>query len=184
MVAATVQLRGGVIQPGDMLHCDFGIIYLGYSTDTQHLAYILKPGETDAPAGLKAGLKSANRLQELTMLAARPGRTGNQALADALAQAKAEGLLPSIYCHPIGYHGHAAGPPIGMVDYQDGVPVRGDYAFRADTWHSIELNVMQAVPEWGGMAVRFALEEDAAILSNGQWAWVDGRQTEFYLIKP
>ena len=181
---ATVQLRGGVIQPGDMLHCDFGIVYLGYSTDTQHLAYILKPGETDAPAGLKAGLKSANRLQELTMLAAHPGRTGNQALADALAQAKAEGLLPSIYCHPIGYHGHAAGPPIGMVDYQDGVPVRGDYAFRADTWHSIELNVMQAVPEWGGMAVRFALEEDAAILSDGQWAWVDGRQTEFYLIKP
>ena len=181
---AAVQLRGGVIQPGDMLHCDFGIVYLGYSTDTQHLAYILKLGETDAPAGLKAGLKSANRLQELTLLAARPGRTGNQALADALKQAKAEGLLPSIYCHPIGYHGHAAGPPIGMTDYQDGVPVRGDYAFRADTWHSIELNVMQAVPEWDGMAVRFALEEDAAILSDGQWAWVDGRQTEFYLIKP
>lgn len=181
---ATVQLRGGVIQPGDMLHCDFGVVYLGYSTDTQHLAYVLKPGETDAPEGLKAGLRAGNRLQELTMLHAQPGRTGNQALAAALAQAKAEGLMPSIYCHPIGYHGHAAGPPIGMVDYQEGVPVRGDYDFRADTWHSIELNVMQAVPEWDGMLVRFALEEDAAILSDGKWDWVDGRQTEFYLIKP
>ena len=182
--AATVQLRGGVILPGDMLHCDFGIVYLGYSTDTQHLAYVLKPGETDAPAGLKAGLKTANRLQEITMAHARLGRTGNQALADSLAQGVTEGMIPMIYCHAIGYHGHGAGPPIGMVDYQAGVPVRGDYEFRADTWHSIELNIMQPVPEWDGMVVRFALEEDAAILSDGQWDWVDGRQTEFYLIKP
>ena len=180
---ATVQLRGGVIQPGDMLHCDFGIVYLGYSTDTQHLAYVLKPGETDAPAGLKAGLHSGNRLQEFTMLHAQPGRTGNQALAAALAQAKAEGLLPSIYCHPIGYHGHAAGPPIGMTDYQQGVPVRGDYVFRPNTWHSIELNVTHNVPEWGNQPVRFALEEDAALMPGGTWDWIDGRQETFYLIK-
>jgi hypothetical protein len=99
----------GAILPGDMLHTDFGIVYLGFSTDTQHNAYVLKPGETDAPAGLKAGLKAGNRLQDLTMQYASLERTGNQALADALAQAKKEGLVPSIYCHPIGYHGHAAG---------------------------------------------------------------------------
>lgn len=171
-----------VIQPGDLLHTDFGIVYLGFSTDTQHHAYVLKPGETDAPAGLKAGLKGANRLQELTMLHASLGATGNAALAGALAQAKAEGLTPSIYCHPVGYHGHAAGPPIGMTDYQQGVPVRGDYIFRPNTWHSIELNVQHAVPEWNNQRVRFALEEDAALLGSG-WQWVDGRQESFYLIK-
>jgi Xaa-Pro aminopeptidase len=181
---AQVTLLGGVIRPGDMLHCDFGIVYLGFSTDTQHNAYVLKPGETDAPAGLKAGLRAANRLQEITMAQARPGVTGNQALAAALAQARAEGLTPSIYCHPVGYHGHGAGPPIGMIDYQDGVPVRGDYVFRPDTWHSIELNATHAVPEWGGMPVRFALEEDAAILPDGHWDWINGRQTEFYLLNP
>ncbi len=90
----------GAILPGDMLHTDFGIVYLGFSTDTQHNAYVLKPGETDAPAGLKAGLKAGNRLQDLTMQYARLERTGNQALADALAHAKKEGLVPSIYCHP------------------------------------------------------------------------------------
>jgi hypothetical protein len=116
------------------------------------------------------------------MAHAKAGATGNAALAGALAAARAEGLTPSIYCHPIGYHGHAAGPPIGMTDYQSGVPVRGEYVFRPDTWHSIELNVRHEVPEWGGQAVRFALEEDAALLPTG-WDWIDGRQTSFYLIR-
>ena len=174
----------GPILPGDMLHVDFGIVYLGLSTDTQHNAYVLKPGETDAPAGLKAGLKAGNRLQELTMQYARLERTGNQALGDALEQAKKEGLVPSIYSHPIGYHGHAAGPPIGMTDYQQGVPVRGDYVFRPNTWHSIELNVTHNVPEWGNQPVRFALEEDAALMPGGKWEWIDGRQESFYLIRP
>jgi Xaa-Pro aminopeptidase len=186
--SVTIYRQGGtdgdnVIQPGDMLHTDFGLVYLGFSTDTQHNAYVLKPGETDAPQGLKDGLKAANRLQDLTMQFAKLGRTGNQALADTRAQAMKEGLVPSIYCHPVGYHGHGAGPPIGMTDYQEGVPVRGDYVFRPNTWHSIELNATHKVPEWGGQAVRFALEEDAAILPDGSWDWIDGRQTTFYLIK-
>jgi Xaa-Pro aminopeptidase len=190
--SVTIWRRGGVpsdlpadrrvIQRGDMLHTDFGLVYLGFSTDTQHNAYVLRPGEQDAPAGLKEGLKAANRLQDLTMQYAKVGATGNEALAGALAHARREGLTPSIYCHPVGYHGHAAGPPIGMTDYQEGVPVRGDYVFRPNTWHSIELNVTHNVKEWDNQPVRFALEEDAAILDGG-WDWIDGRQTEFYLIK-
>ena len=170
------------IERGDLLHTDFGIVYLGFSTDTQHHAYVLRQGEPDAPAGLKAGLAAANRLQDLTMKFATIGATGNAALRQALAAARADGLTPSIYCHPVGYHGHAAGPPIGMTDYQDGVPVRGEYVFRPDTWHSIELNVQHQVPEWKNQRVRFALEEDAALLSTG-WSWIDGRQTTLYLIR-
>ena len=187
--SVTIHRQGGakpgdnMIQPGDMLHTDFGLVYLGFSTDTQHNAYVLKPGETDAPPGLKEGLKAANTLQDLTMKFARVGETGNQALRDARAAAMKEGIVPSIYCHPVGYHGHGAGPPIGMTDYQEGVPVRGDYPFQPYTWHSIELNATHKVPEWGGQAVRFALEEDAAIMPDGKWDWIDGRQTEFYLIK-
>jgi hypothetical protein len=165
-----------------MLHCDFGIVYLGFSTDTQHNAYVLLPGETEAPAGLKAGLQAANRLQDLTMAHARLNATGNSALAAALAQAKQEGITPSIYCHPVGFHGHGAGPPIGMTDYQQGVPVRGEYVFRPDTWHSIELNATHKVKEWDDQPVRFALEEDAALGQAG-WDWIDGRQTTFYLIR-
>ena len=186
----TIFRQGGVkpgeqvIQPGDMLHTDFGLVYLGFSTDTQHNAYVLKPGESDAPQGLKDGLKAANRLQDITMRFATAGNSGNDALRAARQLAIKEGIVPSIYCHPIGYHGHAAGPPIGMTDYQEGVPVRGDYIFQTYTWHSIELNATAKVPEWGGQDVRFALEEDAALMPDGKWDWIDGRQTEFYLIKP
>ena len=187
--SVSIQRRGGapvpataIIQPGDLLHTDFGIVYLGFSTDTQHHAYVLQPGETDAPAGIRAGLAAANRLQDLTMKhAKRSARPGTRRSKARSSEARAEGLRPTIYCHPVGYHGHAAGPPIGMTDYQNGVPVRGDYAFRPDTWHSIELNVMHLVPEWGNQAVRFALEEDAALLKTG-WDWIDGRQTALYLI--
>jgi Xaa-Pro aminopeptidase len=187
--SVTIYRQGGVngdfvIRSGDMLHTDFGIVYLGFSTDTQHNAYVLKPGETDAPQGLKDGLKAANRLQDLTMQYAKVGRTGNQALRDALMQARKEGIVPSIYCHAVGYHGHAAGPPIGMTDYQEGVPVRGDYQFLPDTWHSIELNAKHKVPEWGGQEVQFALEEDAAIMPDGSWSWIFKRQEAFYLIEP
>jgi Xaa-Pro aminopeptidase len=188
----SIQRRGGfadaapaggrVIQRGDLLHTDFGIVYLGFSTDTQHNAYVLLPGETEAPAGLRAGIRAANRLQDLKMQYGRPGVTGNQVLAQARAQAIREGITPSLYSHAVGYHGHAAGPPIGMTDYQEGVPVRGDYVLRPDTWHSIELNAQMPVPEWDGQVVRFALEEDAALLEAG-WSWVGARQTELYLIR-
>jgi Xaa-Pro aminopeptidase len=190
--SVTIQRRGGlppdlppdkrVIQRGDMLHTDFGLVYLGLSTDTQHNAYVLLDGEQAAPAGLREGLRAANRLQDLTMRHAKLGGTGNAALAAILAQAKRDGITASIYCHPVGYHGHGAGPPIGMTDYQQGVPVRGEYIFRPNTWHSIELNATHLVKEWDNLRVRFALEEDAALFPDG-WNWIYGRQTEFYLIK-
>ena len=78
--------------------------------------------------------------------------------------------------------GHGAGPPTGMTDYQQGVPVGGEYVFRPDTWQSIELNVMHAVPEWDNQSVRFALEENAGLFADG-WRWINGRQERLYLIK-
>ena len=176
------EAEGVVIQRGDLLHTDFGFMYLGFATDTQHNAYVLLPGETEAPEGLREGLRRANRLQDITLDQARVGRTGNEALAGALEQARQEGLDPMIYSHPIGYHGHGAGPPIGMTDYQDGVPVRGEHVFHPNTWHSIELAVTYDVPEWDNQTVRFALEEEAALLESG-WEWVAGRQSAFYLIR-
>jgi hypothetical protein len=169
------------ILPGDMLHCDMGFIYLGLATDQQQLAYVLKPGETDAPAGLKAGLAAGNRFQEIHFEQMKIGRSGNDVLRAVLAQANDEGIKPSLYTHPLGFHGHAAGPVIGLWDHQEGVPGRGDYEVFDDTAYSIEFNVRADVPEWGGQEVVFALEEDAA-LSDGKMWWLDGRQERFHLI--
>src|SRR5689334_3127761 len=152
-----------LIQPGDLLHCDMGFYYLGLATDHQQHAYILRPGETATPAGLNAALAAGNQLQDIHCAAIAVGRTGNEVLRAALEQARAAGLTPSIYSHPLGYHGHAAGPTIGLWDQQDGVPGRGDYELFDDTCYSIELNVRHAVHEWNGQEVRIALEEDAVL---------------------
>jgi hypothetical protein len=158
-----------------------GFHYLGLATDQQQHAYILKPGETDAPAGLKAALVEGNRLQDIHMAAMAIGRTGNEVLKLAREQALAEGIEPSVYSHPLGYHGHAAGPTIGLWDQQGGVPGNGDYELFDQTCYSIELNVKKAVPEWGDQQVRIALEEDA-VLAQGAMRWLAGRQTEFHLV--
>lgn len=170
-----------VILPGDLLWVDVGFSYLGLCTDHQRHAYVLREGESVAPAGLRAALAAGNRLQDILMAEMRPGRTGNEVLASALALALADGLQPSIYTHPLGYHGHAAGPTIGLWDRQGGVPGEGDYPLYDRTAYSIELNVRCPVPEWGGQEARIALEEDAALVGGEMW-WLRGRQEELILI--
>jgi len=171
-----------VIHRGDLLHCDMGVNYLRLNTDTQQHAYVLLPGETDAPAGLKAALAQGNRLQDILLAEMKEGLTGNQILAAALKRAKDEGLRPSIYTHPLGVHGHAAGPTIGLWDRQGGVPGPGDYPLYPDTVFSIELNIRAAVPEWNSQDVQIALEQDAVFTKSGA-SFLDKRQTELYLIK-
>lgn len=170
-----------LIQPGDLLHCDMGFYYLGLATDQQQLAYVLKPGEKDVPDGLKAGMAAANRLQDILLEFMQPGRTGNQVLKDALDKARAEGIEPMIYTHPLGYHGHGAGPTIGLWDQQGGVSGVGDYELNNSTAYAIELNVQQAVPEWDNQVVMFGLEEDA-VLVDGRMLWLDGRQEKFHIV--
>lgn len=175
------ELGGGeVIRPGDLLWTDFGIMHLGLATDTQHLAYVLKPGETDAPAGLKAGLANANRVQDALTSSFRTGLSGNELLLAARARAVAQGLNPTIYSHPIGYHGHGAGAAIGFWDDQS-PGERGLRKLRPNTAWSIELSQTQAVPEWGGQLVPFRLEEDA-FFDGRELRYLDGRQKAFHLI--
>jgi Xaa-Pro aminopeptidase len=169
------------IQPGDLVHLDFGITYLRLHTDTQQLAYVLRPGENGAPAGLVRALALGNRLQDLLTASFQAGRTGNQILAATLERARAEGIEGLIYSHPVGYHGHGAGPYVGQWDRQDRVPGAGEVPLRADTAYAIELAATASVPEWGGAKVQIQLEEDAWF--DGETVrYFDGRQTAFHLI--
>jgi Xaa-Pro aminopeptidase len=172
-----------VIQRGDVLHTDFGLTALGLNTDTQHMGYVLRPGETDAPAGLYAALRRGNRLQDLLLEEMVPGRTGNAVLAATLARMRSEGIDGTVYTHPIGDHGHGAGPTIGLWDRQEGVVGRGDVPLRPNTWFSIELQATTPVPEWGGQRVRMALEEEAMLDADGTRRWVLARQERFHLVR-
>ena len=172
-----------VIQRGDVLHCDFGITALRLHTDTQHMGYVLREGETDVPAGLKAALARSNRLQDIVFEELRPGRTGNEVLAASLARMQAEGIDGTVYSHPVGLHGHGAGPLIGLWDFQQGVPGRGDPPVIASQWFSIELQATSPVPEWGGQKVRSAQEEDVILDAAGKVRWAWQRQTTFHLVR-
>lgn len=169
-----------VIQPGDLLHVDFGITYLRLNTDTQQHAYLLRTGETEAPDYLKYALANANRLQDIFTGNFKAGKTGNEVLAESRAQAIEEGLKPSIYTHPIGYYGHAAGTTLGMWDSQDGVAYTGDYPLHPNTAYSIELNAGTYIDQWG-KEIRIMLEEDA-FFDGETVQYINGRQQRFLLI--
>jgi hypothetical protein len=175
--------NGIVIERGDVLHTDFGITAMRLNTDTQHMGYVLREGESDVPAGLMVALRNGNQLQNIVLEELRPGRTGNQVLKASLAAMKAAGIKGSIYSHPIGDHGHAAGPLIGLWDHQEGVPGRGEVKVLPMSWFSIELSAWTDVPEWKNQEVQMGLEEDVALDAEGKAAWVLSRQTEFHLVR-
>lgn len=170
-----------VIRPGDLLHVDFGITYLRLNTDIQQHAYVLQPGETDAPSYLQKAFATSNRLQDILTGNFKTGRTGNEILKATREQAIKENIKPSIYTHPLGLHGHAAGPTIGLWDKQDGVPGSGDYPVYPHTAYSIELNSATYIPEWR-KEIRIMLEEDGYF--DGQtFRYIAGRQEKLRLIK-
>lgn len=171
-----------IVQRGDMLRCDIGVTYLSLNADLQEVAYILRENESDVPKGLQDSLVRGNRLQDLLAGEFKGGRSGNAILKAALQRARAEGLNPKIYSHPLGYHGHAAGPRIGLPDMQNGVPGMGDYPLFPDTCWAIELSVGAAIPEWNNQEISMALEQDAAFTTRGI-QFLGGRQTRFHLIR-
>ncbi len=170
-----------IIQKGDLLHCDFGITYIGLNTDCQQHAYVLKDDETAVPDFLAKAYKKGNRLQDILTSSMQEGKTGNEILLSSLNRAKNEGLRPSIYTHPLGKYGHSAGTTIGMWDSQGGVPFNGDYSLHKNTTYAIELNVTVTVPEWQ-KDIRIMLEE-AGFFGDNTFEYVNERQIEIKPIK-
>lgn len=170
-----------VIRRGDLLHCDVGITYLGLNTDMQHNAYVLRIGETEAPAGIQELLAKGNRLQEIHLEEMKPGRTGNQILNAVIERGQEEGLRPIIYTHPIGPYGHGSGTMIGMTDKQEFVPGTGEHPLHENTVYALEFSAASDVPEWGGVEVRTGFEEQAVVTEKGA-RFLDGYPQTLYLI--
>ncbi|MEN9508196.1 MAG: hypothetical protein RLZZ621_759 [Gemmatimonadota bacterium] len=175
--------EGTVLLPGDVVHIDFGISYMGFDTDWQKMAYLLKPGERDAPAGLKQAMRNANALQDALMIKqARPGRTGGAVFNGTMSEMKAQGIEAMIYSHPLGNHGHGLGT---SIDFRS--PLRSDTTalnarLRLGSYQSIELNAATAVPEWGGKKV-FVMFEDCAYLTADGYKFFRPRQEQFFLVR-
>jgi hypothetical protein len=172
-----------VIERGDVLWVDYGVTAMRLATDTQHVGYVLKEGESEPPAGIRKALENSKRMQDIVMAKMQVGQSGNEVLAEALKVIRAEGIKGTVYSHPIGDHGHGAGPLIGLWDRQQGVPGRGDVKLTPNTWFSIELSSRTPVPEWDGQELFVGMEEDAMVGADGKVSWILRRQEKFHLIR-
>jgi Xaa-Pro aminopeptidase len=159
---------------------DFGISYMGLDSDWQKMAYLLLPGEADAPDGLEAALANTNALQDALMLrASRPGRTAGEVYAATMAEMEERGIIAQVYSHPLGNQGHGLGP---SIDFRSsGSAEAGARPLVEGSYISIELNARTAVPEWDGQEV-YVMEEDPAYLTAEGWRFFRPRQEALYLI--
>lgn len=174
-----------VIRRGDLLHCDVGIVYLGLCTDMQWHAYVCRPGEKDAPEGIKNAYTRALKVAEIFMAEFKAGRTGNEITDSAMEKASAAGLRPLIYSHPLGFHGHAAGTSMDARPEEkapEGIRLEMEYPLNYNTCYAIEFSSTTSIPEWDGQDVRIGFEEDAVFTKDG-CRFIDGRQTKILLIK-
>ncbi|MGB7922309.1 MAG: M24 family metallopeptidase [Pyrinomonadaceae bacterium] len=169
-----------VLERGDVIHIDCGINYLGLSTDWQKMAYILKPGERDAPEGLKRALTNTNRLQDALFTHIKAGAYGHDVYDATMADMKRANIEAMIYSHSVGTQGHALGASIDFRRPTTGTPT--EPAFRDGSYTSIELNTSTPVPEWNGQKVTIMMEDDAYLTPQGM-QWFRPRQTQFYLIR-
>jgi hypothetical protein len=171
-----------IIRPGDMIHCDVGVKYLGLNSDHQQVAYVLKPGETDAPGELHALFAEAGRLQDLYMNSFEVGISGDALLKRVLDRAREAGIpTPKVYSHSVGLFLHEPGPLIGLPWEQESNPGRGDVHVVANSCFTMELSVQAPVAAWGDEEVRMPLEE--VIAFDGAFCRpLDGRQLRLQLI--
>jgi Xaa-Pro dipeptidase len=172
-----------VIRPGDVVHIDFGITYMGFDTDWQKMGYVLKPGETEAPPGLRKAMANTNALQdELMLRQSRPGRSSGEIYRSTMAAMQARGIEAMIYSHPIGAQGHGLGASIDFRGAVRNDSLQPAPTLRANSYISIELNTATPIPEWGGKKLFVMMEDDAHLTADG-FRFFRPRQEAYYLIR-
>ncbi len=171
-----------IIRRGDLLMIDWGVGYLNMYTDMKRIAYVLKAGESEAPASFQRAFDKGREARAIITDTIRPGIAAAQAeqeIYDALADAGFRKIgfnQPSddpavtdvvIGSHSVGNSGHGVGPSIAFFN-----PVRIEYTLRPTNLLSIELFAYTAVPEWGDKKVRIPLEDDAVLTARGiEWLY-------------
>lgn len=170
-----------VIERGDLVHLDFGLTLMGLASDWQKMAYVLRAGETEPPAGLQAALARTNRLQDTFCRAARPGRAAGEVYTEVMAEMEKQGIVAQVYSHPLGAHGHGLGPSIDFRAAKEGDAERQAKKLRPGSYLAVELNTRSAIPEWDGQEI-FVMEEDPAWLSDAGYVFFRPRQESFYLV--
>ena len=172
-----------IVEPGDILHVDFGVRLMGLVTDQQHVAYVLRKNENEPPMGLQKLFKQSVIVGDFFAEELQAGKIGSDVKTTIEKRAAKQGIKASIYGHTQGNWVHGAGAR-AVFDWPDRY---GDFArepVRSSEFWSIEYNVQGKVPEWNNQIVTIPREEDAVIEADGSGArFIVGPQKEFWLIK-
>ncbi len=171
-----------IIQRGDLLMIDWGVGLMNFYTDVKRIAYVLREGETSAPAGIQRAFDQGMAVRDVIRRTIKPGRTAadmlemlNDEITAAGFTMMAEFNRPTdtpdteviIGCHSVGNLGHGVGPSIAWFN-----PARLQYEIKPTNLFSIELFAYTPAEEWGGRKVRIPLEDDAIVTERGvEWLY-------------
>ncbi|HMP28462.1 MAG TPA: M24 family metallopeptidase, partial [Saprospiraceae bacterium] len=102
-----------VIQPGDVIQIDFGIRVFGrWVSDIQRFAYVLKPGETQAPADIQRYWEVAKEDNRKAKNAMKPGISGfdvDKTQRNWMSENNSQEVFWGTG-HSVGYQAHDVGP--------------------------------------------------------------------------
>lgn len=176
-------ISDGVILPGDVIHCDVGLRYLGLCSDLQEWAYVRRPGEKMVPEGLQRMFTRINKLQTIFMSEFKQGLDGNTLLNNILTHARNDGIpSPRVYSHSLGRFLHEPGPLIGLPWEQKHNPGRGEVKLDYNSVFTMELSVTDAIPEWDGEVLTMSEEQDVCFTEQRGCFPLAPLQTEFFMI--
>jgi Xaa-Pro dipeptidase len=171
-----------VIEPGDVIQTDFGVrVHDMWVTDIQRFAYVLRPGETEAPAEVQARWEHAREGSRAAFSAMRPGARGwdvDRAQREVLER---HGSIPIIWStgHPVGYWAHDVGPRLGGA--ASGAPPSGDAARELRPGHTFAFDGFFGWPREDGTTKTISVEEMVVITESGA-EWLVPPQEEWVLI--
>jgi len=179
--AERLDAESTVIQPGDLINNDIGVVYMNFHTDFKGTGYVLKPGENEVPAGLKQAFANSLRVQDAIFEVSRPGDIGHTIVAEAENLCREWGIEGVVYCHSTGIPGHGIGSSM-CKNWPDRYGVRPTFPLRLGSYYAIESHAFSVIPEWGGQKISIPTEEDAYLTEDG-FVYAVPRQEEIWLIR-
>jgi Xaa-Pro aminopeptidase len=159
---------GAAILPGSVIRIDAGVDDAGYKTDIQRLAYVLRPGETEAPPEVQKAFNTVKAANRAAAAALKPGVKGTAVDTAGRQVITGAGYLEFMHAtgHPIGFYTHDLGPGLAP-DWPDRYGKSGSYLIEKDQVFAIEPSLETELPWMLGGSVGFGLEEDYVVTDTG-----------------
>ena len=164
------------IEPGHILHFDFGVKYEDYCSDIQRVCFILREGETVPPIEVQRGFDTIRTAIEKSREAMKSGVTGNSV-----------DIISRQIISNAGYpeYPYALGHQLGRVAH-DGGALLGPLWEKYGDSPNQKLEIGQIFTIEPGLAVNghgyLGLEEDVIITPNGA-EYLGQPQKEIVLLK-